>query len=227
MCPGPPDTFKFVVNGQHSTGGGKKHGNEVLMPKCVVPCNEQENGTASAQPSRIALIRVKHRVAANGAAYTKLRMLRNDKLFIEGPKPCLDTQADKLASRLRFCMASSEGTGYDISIAMINLPQLPQLLPGSETLQTTLQLYLSTWLRFRQGSSFEEALDLHMYNKAIRSLRDVLSDSSTQGSEATLAATLVLTKVEVGLSSALLFSYEGPAGLIRDLLGLLCYKLPS
>ena len=94
-------------------------------------------------------------------------------------------------------MESSLGTGYDVSIAMVNLPKMPQLLPTNAALQAAVGLYLSCWARVRRGLPTNDVLDLTMYNKAIRCLSAALRDPEEQSSEATLCATFVLTKVEV------------------------------
>ncbi|KAM0425176.1 hypothetical protein ACHAPT_009493 [Fusarium lateritium] len=178
-CSGPTNNHKFVVNGNHRE----------------ITDDHQSSITLEQDSSSTQLVRVKHRAAGNGSAYSRLKMLPRSGT---NPVPPPTTPADRLSSRLVSSIESSADTPYDIIVAMINVPQLPQLLATQNVaLCSAVHLYLSAWGKLRQGHTQRDALDLNMYNKAIRSLRHMLGNPEQRSESSTLVAAVVLTKFEV------------------------------
>ncbi|KAF5009856.1 hypothetical protein FDECE_3951 [Fusarium decemcellulare] len=108
------------------------------------------------------------------------------------------TPAERLSSRLISCIESSSDTEYDIGVVLLNLPELPQLVATQNVaLCNAVHLYLSAWTKVRQGYTQKDALNLNQYNKAIRSLRRMISHPEHHSESQTLVAAVVLTKFEI------------------------------
>ncbi|KAI1813278.1 hypothetical protein GGS20DRAFT_599362 [Poronia punctata] len=188
ICSGARNSFKFVVNGSHNEPTNHA---AITIDLSRIARDRTSRGqvgggdlTDDARGGPISRFRWEHIVLPR--PYTaELRHLPSN------PK-------DRLAARLVGCLESAPRTGNDLCILGAFLPLIPQqLVPGNRALYSAVELILDSWTSCRRGLPPEQWLDLRAYNRAIRSLNDVLHDRDPEMIGSTFAAQCLLQKAEI------------------------------
>jgi hypothetical protein len=143
----------------------------------------------------VEIISVQERIVQNGYSFHRMRLSKS-----KPPSP-LSTTADRLAAKLVYCLDASAGTHKDLYMWGSSLRLMPPRLAESATLSNTVELVITAWSNIQRNLNVDAWLDLHLYNRALRSLRqalqDGLGDAASPFYVTTLASQTLLQKVEV------------------------------
>lgn len=141
------------------------------------------------------IVSVQERTVQDGYSIHRMRLSQSK------PQSPPSTTADRLAAKLVYCLDASAGTHRDLQMWGSSLRLMPPRLAESATLRHTIELVITAWSNIQRNLHADAWLDLHLYNKALRSLRQALQDGQGDAASAlnitTLASQTLLQKVEV------------------------------
>lgn len=184
VCSGPPVGVKFVQNNCHSARG---------ISKLSAEPQSQSNRTPSPCGT---LVDVKLQPAADGhGAFHQMRIVRDTGISREVPP----TPEEKLATKLSHAMASDANSLLLSHELLANM--IPQL-SSSTVLRDALSCLLATSTNLHRSLTFQDILDQHGYNRALKSLPKALKDPSQQYTTSTLAALTIIYHLELSYDSS-------------------------
>ncbi|KAI0164615.1 hypothetical protein GGR57DRAFT_205279 [Xylariaceae sp. FL1272] len=195
VCSGARTCFKFVVNGSHNEEQAYADfaNEEAVSP---TPRREKRALEARHQANRPILTAIDLEQDSTNAGFAKQQRWRPWRMPPEHPPPLQAT--DKVIAQFAWCLDAAPGTGNDLRIIGAFLELVPQQLSHSgsnSVLGHAVELLIGAWTNSQRGLEPSSWLDLRMYNKALRSLKNALDDAHVE--DDTLAAQCMLQKTEV------------------------------
>ncbi|KAI1857480.1 hypothetical protein JX265_011215 [Neoarthrinium moseri] len=195
-CSGPP-SYKFVINGCHSTSANKKEFPASFDANATIQDTRTvEPAESSFSSGRLTtIVKVQKKEASGGDSFHSVRLTPSN------PRNEHVTKADLLSAKLLYYLEVSAGSECDLQMWGHSLKLLPRFLDGSAALRHAVDLLLTCWSNLQQKGSITDSLDLTLYNQALRSLQEALQgalvDPVSCLTSSTLAAQTVLQKVEI------------------------------
>jgi hypothetical protein len=170
---------KFVQNNCHSVRDSSK---------LSVESQSQANRTPSPCGT---LVDVKLQPAADGhGAFHQMRMVRDTSI----PREVTPTPEEKLAMRFSHAMALDANS---LLLSHELLAYMTAHLSSSTALRDALSCLLATTANLHCSVPFQDLIDLHSYNKALKSLQKALKDPSQQHTTPTLASVTIVYHLEL------------------------------
>jgi hypothetical protein len=191
QCSGPPDTHKFIYNGNHHAENNINEG---------TTC--QSIGLSTTQQA--VLFPLDSFKTSNGASFARLRLSSG------GPRRNLSTVADRVAARFGMYLSGKDDSNMLAHIDYVKY--LPSRLQHSAALRDSLALFISALINSKRNVSPAEVVDRKLYGKAIRSLQYALNNSESLTCE-TLAATTILDRFEMAFDGGSIYRAVHASGV--------------
>lgn len=143
------------------------------------------------------LVDVKLQPAANGhGAFHQMRIVRDTPISRE----VTPTPEEKLAGKLSRVMATNANSRLLLSHEL--LANMMPHLSMSPALSDALSCLVATSSNVRRSLPFQDLIDLHSYNKALKSLAKAFKNPSQQYTTTTLAALTIIYHLELSYDSS-------------------------
>ncbi|KAI1340379.1 hypothetical protein F5Y15DRAFT_380490 [Xylariaceae sp. FL0016] len=198
ICSGARTSFKFVVNGCHNEAPSvvvkEDHEGSITTTRSTEPTRS----TARRRHSPATTIVDVKQYSKGGCSFGRMRLCQSyPRVERLQPLPVMNS-SEQLAARLIACLDSAPRTGNDLHILGAFLGMVPQQLEnGNVALWNAVELVIESWTNSRRELPPSMWLDLRIYNRALRSLKDALDDPGQDLAADTLTALCLLQKVEI------------------------------
>ncbi|KAI1266900.1 hypothetical protein F5Y18DRAFT_351712 [Xylariaceae sp. FL1019] len=195
ICSGARTALKFVVNGSHNEVQPYEYSanEEAFSP---TPRRERRAVETRRRGNRPISTSADLEQGLVNGGIAKYQRWRPWQMPPEHSPPLQAT--DKIIAQFLCCLRAAPGTGNDLRILGAFVELVPQQLShngSNSVLGHAVELLISAWTNSQRGLEPSSWLDLRMYNKALRSLKNALDDARVE--EDTLAAQCMLQKTEV------------------------------